>query len=180
MPTIKDVAGKAGVSVATVSRVINQRGYLSEATKAAVHKAMKELDYYPNDLAHPLSLIYHTMGPRWVKHLLENAIRLVMPGRLVAHDGPSTTIVTLNRQPAENRLVLHLMHYVPERRTQKYDIVEDVIPLHDVGISLLVGTKPQRVFLVPQMEPIAFRFTSGTIQFTVPRVDGHQMVEITV
>lgn len=130
--------------------------------------------------AHPLSLIYHTMGPRWVKHLLENAIRLVMPGRLVAHDGPSTTIVTLNRQPAENRLVLHLMHYVPERRTQKYDIVEDVIPLHDVGISLLVGTKPQSVFLVPQMEPIAFRFTSGTIQFTVPRVDGHQMVEITV
>lgn len=54
MPTIKDVAGKAGVSVATVSRVINQRGYLSEATKAAVHKAMKELDYYPNDLARSL------------------------------------------------------------------------------------------------------------------------------
>lgn len=54
MATIKDVAAKAGVSIATVSRVINQRGYLSEATKAAVHAAMKELDYYPNDLARSL------------------------------------------------------------------------------------------------------------------------------
>ncbi|WP_157261152.1 LacI family DNA-binding transcriptional regulator [Paenibacillus wynnii] len=55
MPTIKDVALKAGVSVTTVSRVLNNRGYLSEELKAKVYGAMKELNYRPNELARSLS-----------------------------------------------------------------------------------------------------------------------------
>ncbi|GHV14076.1 LacI family transcriptional regulator [Spirochaetia bacterium] len=54
MPTIKDVAGKAGVSIATVSRVFNNRGYLSDEVKQKVASAMEELDYHPNDLARSL------------------------------------------------------------------------------------------------------------------------------
>ena len=54
MPTIKDVAKKAGVSVTTVSRVLNNRGYISDATRKKVHQAMKELNYQPNELARSL------------------------------------------------------------------------------------------------------------------------------
>ena len=54
MPTIKDVAEKAGVSIATVSRVFNNRGYLSDDVKQKVARAMEELDYHPNDLARSL------------------------------------------------------------------------------------------------------------------------------
>lgn len=55
MITIKDVALKAGVSIATVSRVLNNRGSLSEKTKTKVFQAMKELDYQPNEVARTLS-----------------------------------------------------------------------------------------------------------------------------
>lgn len=48
---IKDVAQKAGVSVTTVSRVLNSRGSLSEKTKEKVYSAMSELNYYPNQVA---------------------------------------------------------------------------------------------------------------------------------
>ena len=44
-PTITDVANKARVSVSTVSRVMNDDPNVSEATKAQVNRAMKELDY---------------------------------------------------------------------------------------------------------------------------------------
>lgn len=54
MTTIKDVAQKAGVSTATVSRVINKRGALSDKTIEKVNKAMEELHYKPNTIARSL------------------------------------------------------------------------------------------------------------------------------
>ncbi|MCI5801361.1 MAG: LacI family DNA-binding transcriptional regulator [Oscillospiraceae bacterium] len=51
-PTIKDVAKKAGVSISTVSLVMNDRPVsLSPETRAAVLEAAKELGYRPNQLA---------------------------------------------------------------------------------------------------------------------------------
>ena len=54
MATIKDVAKLSGVTVTTVSRVLNNRGYISDATRKKVNDAMEELDYKPNELARSL------------------------------------------------------------------------------------------------------------------------------
>jgi LacI family transcriptional regulator len=54
MATIKEVAKEAGVSVATVSRVLNGNGYVHEDTKKAVDAAIKKLDYRPNEIARSL------------------------------------------------------------------------------------------------------------------------------
>jgi LacI family transcriptional regulator len=50
MPTIRDVAEKAGVATMTVSRVINDSGYVSDETRAKVESAIRELGYVPNML----------------------------------------------------------------------------------------------------------------------------------
>ena len=47
MPNIKDVASKTGLSVTTVSRMLNNRGYISEKTRKTVYDAVAELHYYP-------------------------------------------------------------------------------------------------------------------------------------
>ncbi|HEY8019503.1 MAG TPA: LacI family DNA-binding transcriptional regulator, partial [Thermoanaerobaculia bacterium] len=46
--TIHDVAARAGVSVATVSRVLNGKGVVREETRRQVLEAAKALRYVPN------------------------------------------------------------------------------------------------------------------------------------
>jgi len=54
MTSIKDVARIAGVSVATVSRVLNDKGYVGQRTREKVEKAIKETSYKPNEVARSL------------------------------------------------------------------------------------------------------------------------------
>lgn len=54
MATIADVAREANVSVATVSRLINNKGVVSQKTATRVYKAIEKLSYEPNRLARNL------------------------------------------------------------------------------------------------------------------------------
>ena len=54
MSNIKDVAIRAGVSVTTVSRVLNNRGYIGKETRKKVEKAISEINYSPNQIARAL------------------------------------------------------------------------------------------------------------------------------
>ena len=63
MSTIKDVAQRAQVSVATVSHVINDTRFVSEATRERVQAAIAALRYVPSALARSLkSNRTHTIG----------------------------------------------------------------------------------------------------------------------
>lgn len=53
--TITDVAKKAGVSIATVSRVINRTAAVSRGTEAQVRAAIAELNYRPHTAAQALA-----------------------------------------------------------------------------------------------------------------------------
>ena len=54
LPTIYDVARLAGVSTATVSRMLNGKGQFAPSTRAAVDDAVKQLRYRPNTIARSL------------------------------------------------------------------------------------------------------------------------------
>ena len=55
MATLKDVAAETGLTVSTVSRVLNTRGYISDKTRKKVYDAMAKLNYTPNEVARSLS-----------------------------------------------------------------------------------------------------------------------------
>jgi DNA-binding LacI/PurR family transcriptional regulator len=56
MATIKDVAKLAGVGIATVSRVINNSGYVKTETREKIEKAVKDLSFKPNEIARNMTL----------------------------------------------------------------------------------------------------------------------------
>jgi LacI family transcriptional regulator len=55
-PTIYDIAKRAGVGIATVSRVLNGSERVANATREAVQRAMQELDFRPNRAARRLAV----------------------------------------------------------------------------------------------------------------------------
>jgi LacI family transcriptional regulator len=72
-PTLKDVATRAGVSTATVSRVLNTPGAVRQALREKVRQAIHELGYVPHGAARALaSQRTHTIGA--VIPTIDNAI----------------------------------------------------------------------------------------------------------
>lgn len=124
----------------------------------------------------PIFTQYNRNAPRWCKTLVRNALDILLPDPLVRHDGPSTLNVTLNAQAG--RWVLHLLHYIPERRGEAFDTIEDVIPVYNITLSLRAPETVSKVQLVPDGPALAFDRQDGRLIFTVPVVNGHQMVAL--
>ena len=128
--------------------------------------------------AHPIFRQYHRNAPRWCKQLLLNALDMLLPDPLLRHSGPTGMLTALNEQPEQSRLVLHLLHYVPERRGLDFDVIEDVLPVYDISVSLKLPGPVTRVRCVPDGEALDFIEDRGRLEFSVPEVKGHQIVEI--
>lgn len=130
--------------------------------------------------AHPIFKQYHDNAPLWCKLLFKNAVDRLLPdeSKAVAVDGPSTLLVNANRQPNENRQILHLLHYIPERRGVTFDVIEETLPVYDIGISL-EAERVSTVQIVPSGEDLPFEQVNGRVNFKVPKVDGHVMVCVT-
>ncbi len=126
----------------------------------------------------PIFTTYQKVAPLWCKRLLLNALDLLLPEPLIRHGGPSTLRATINEQPAQQRQVVHLLHYIPERRGEFFDVIEDVIPLYDTAVSVRAADVVTRVTAVPQGEAIPFEIHGGRIEFVVPAIHGHQMIEM--
>jgi hypothetical protein len=137
-------------------------------------------------LAFPVFRCYLRYANRPYKLLVRNALARLLPQPLVRTDAPSTARITLLEQKRESRLVAHLLHYVPERRTKRgvggadeeIDVIEDVIPLYDVRVEIRGSTPPRAVTLAPQGSALPLSHADGYTRVAVPRVDGYQAVVI--
>lgn len=90
MVGMRDVAKTAGVSLSTVSLVVNNTGYVSDDMRAKVEAAMRQLNYIPNELARNL---YRNRT---------NTIGVIMP--TIAHPFFATLTAHLQREFAARDL----------------------------------------------------------------------------
>lgn len=86
MATIRDVAERAGVSTATVSRALNDRGYCSAGVRERVRAAATALGYVPNALARGLKTRQSGLIGLVVPHLTDPFFTVVAQG---VEDGAS-------------------------------------------------------------------------------------------
>jgi LacI family transcriptional regulator len=86
-PTIYDVAQRAGVSIATVSRALNSLSSVRPATRDKVLAAMRELEFVPNSVARGLSSGKHwILGLVFMQTALDNNVLAVEEASLLYTD----------------------------------------------------------------------------------------------
>ena len=91
---MKDIAAYLGGSPATASRVVNNRGYVSENLRAKILKAIVDLDYQPNLLA------------RGLRKRSGSLVGLIVPDLMNAYYTAAAQIIEGLLAAREYRLVL--------------------------------------------------------------------------
>lgn len=127
-------------------------------------------------VAGPIFRAYKIHGALVYKRIVQNCLNLLLPKKLIHSNLPSTAEVTLNRRG--KLFILHILHYIPERRAEELEIVEDIIPLYNIQMRVNTDREPSGVYLVPQKEKLDLTFREGCVIFNIPKVQGHQMIII--
>ncbi|MDL2250017.1 putative glycoside hydrolase [Lachnospiraceae bacterium OttesenSCG-928-J05] len=129
--------------------------------------------------SHPIFRCYRKNAAAWCKAMVKDALELLLPDKMIAHDGPSTLQVTMNHQAKEDRDVLHLLHYITEKRSEDIYTIEDVISLMQTKFRIYVGDRMiKTVTNVIRGEELVCTRDGEYIEFTVPVINGHEMITI--
>jgi hypothetical protein len=129
-------------------------------------------------LAHPVFSMYHRRGARFWKQLAMNSLALLLPEPLVRTNAPTTAQITVTRHASQNRTMLHVLHYIPERRADSLDTIQDRIPLHNVSVSLRCENAPSRAYLAPAGAALDLTYAAGYASVTIPVIDGYAVVAL--
>lgn len=125
MATLKDVAEASGLTVGTVSRVLNNRGYISPKTREKVYQVMKELNYQPNETARTLA------------KQKSNIIGIILPN--VEHPYFARILGCLEREAA--KLGYRIMLFVSRNREEQEEQCIDMCKGSRVaGVVLCSGS----------------------------------------
>jgi len=148
--TVKDVAREAGVSTATVSRVLNRTGYVSEEARAQVVDAVERLRYQPNSIA------------RSLKQKKTNTIGILVPDMT----NPYFMTIARHLQRTCMSAGYHLLIMDSEEDAEKEGDALDLLMEQRVEAIVLAGTGRNREKLE------TFRANGAALVLIDRRIDG--------
>jgi hypothetical protein len=124
--------------------------------------------------AFPVFREYGKHGSAACRQLLAACIDRLLPDKRIRDTGPAHLEATFVRTP--RGAVLHLLSFIPSRRCEDIDLVEDPLPLVDVSFSVRLERKPKRVFLAPDEKPLEFSWRAGRADVVITSTAGHTMI----
>lgn len=119
---------------------------------------------------------YAVYGDFHIRELINRTVELLMKDDFtVTTTLPDKGVISLLQQ--DERKIVHLLFAHTTKRGKDTEVIEDIVPLYNIGVTVKCD-KPSKVVLAPQGEEIPFEYADGTLSFTVPEVNCHQMVSI--
>ncbi|WP_294755797.1 alpha-amylase family protein [uncultured Lactobacillus sp.] len=130
--------------------------------------------------SHPVFKIYRDYAPWWVKEIISDALNTLLPDRYVVkpEDKPSLS-AQLHYSSNENKFLLHLLDYPLKKNAVNLYTIDERTQLINQNFTILVGNrKVKKVELIRQNQKIAFQQNDTKVSFTVPKIDGYEIVKI--
>lgn len=128
-------------------------------------------------ISYPIFEAYAQHGNLPYRWLVQTLLEHLLPDPLLRFpNAPSGLEATLARQG--ERLIVHLLYYLAERRARDLDLIEDIVPLSNLALSLKLRRKPQTVYLAPQQVELPFEYYNGRLHLTLPQLSGHAMIVV--
>ena len=124
--------------------------------------------------SHHILTQYRKNAPYWCKKLVSNAVKMLLGEQMITHNGPSTLSVSVLSQPEKGRVNLHLLSYIPVRKSATIDIIEERTVVRNVKIKLNLDKKFKKARLVP--ENTILNYEDGEVE--IPEVNGYAIVEL--
>jgi hypothetical protein len=137
--------------------------------------------------AHDIFTRYRQYGQPLYRDFVAAAIDHLLEGKLPAVTSlPTDGRINLLDQPSEKRYVAHLLYAPksvrgashPTAINKSMEVIEDLVPLHNVKVELRLPRRIKTARLVPAGEPLAFTQTKDLVTFTVPEFTAHAMIEL--
>ena len=122
--------------------------------------------------AHPLFAQYRACAPFWCKKLVGNAIDGLLDQRLVTHNGPSYMSVSILHQAHKKRYCVHILTYIPIRKSATIDIIEERTAVYNVEMEFHLPEPILSAFSV--MDAKELPICSGKL--TVPAINGYGII----
>ncbi|MFD0897849.1 LacI family DNA-binding transcriptional regulator [Loigolactobacillus binensis] len=131
MATIRDVARISGYSISTVSRTINQSGYVSKTAQLQINRVIHQLDYVPNAIARDLSTgKTHKIGAI-LPHIRDPYFSKILNGIMDAAFANNYSVILLPSEYDEAQE----MHYLEQLKRKEYDGL--IVTSHGIPLERL-------------------------------------------
>ena len=130
-------------------------------------------------MAHPHLTQYQLNAPHWCKQLVGAAIDCLLDKPMLKTNAPSHLFTAINEQADESRYVLHVLNYIPQLKSEQIEIVEDIIPLHDVSITLNLPRKITKALCVPEGVELDVSDTEAGQVLNLSKLGNKQVIELT-
>ncbi|WNR45299.1 beta-galactosidase trimerization domain-containing protein [Paenibacillus roseipurpureus] len=123
---------------------------------------------------------YATKGSLILKETVLYALNRLLSTKTLVTNLPAQGVTTLQYQASEKRYINHLLYASPVKRGTDIEIIEDIIPLHNIEVTLRLQSEAKRVYLAPQGIDLDYVQNEQGLTYTIRSFECHQMVVIDI
>ncbi len=125
----------------------------------------------------PVFTCYHQYSPKAIKQMADFGLKKLLGEKILESNLPSTAEVTY-RENSLGQKVVSVLNYIPQRRTDSIDIIEESIKLTDINMSISSDTGPKKIFERTTGKELNFEIRENKIQLKIPQIDGLAVITI--